>query len=117
MVQRLGDGQLICSKHWAKEFDKPEPETGWIAGECDFCLRSKAAAMLGQKGGRVKSKAKSEAAKKRNAARKAGLKRFLVFYLNGDRKEIKARDEDEARNFGLSHCDNAKTSIMGIGEL
>ena len=41
MVQRLGDGQLICSACWAEQFEKPEPETGWIAGECDFCESKK----------------------------------------------------------------------------
>lgn len=37
MVQKLGDGQHICSACWSAQFDKPEPENNWVAGECDFC--------------------------------------------------------------------------------
>lgn len=41
MVQKLGDGQHICSDCWSKAFSKPEPENNWISGECDFCKNDK----------------------------------------------------------------------------
>jgi len=63
MIQRLGDGQCICSEHWSKEFTGPEPVTGWEAGKCDWCSRAKAAATLGRKGGMSKSEAKVKASR------------------------------------------------------
>jgi hypothetical protein len=41
MVLRLGDGSMICDKHWAEEYpDKPEPVRGWVLGVCNHCLQS-----------------------------------------------------------------------------
>jgi hypothetical protein len=38
MVQRLGDGELICSACWARFYPgMKEPTMGWEAGECTFC--------------------------------------------------------------------------------
>jgi len=40
MVQRLGDGQCVCEKHWASEYpDNPEPVNNWTLGVCDYCER------------------------------------------------------------------------------
>jgi hypothetical protein len=63
MVQKLGDGQNICSKHWRKEFEGPEPTYGWVSGECDWCKRSEAAAALGKKGGSAKTEKKAAASR------------------------------------------------------
>jgi hypothetical protein len=59
MIQKLGDGQNICSDCWGREFDTPEPTHGWQAGECDFCARREAARALG----RAKSERKAAAAR------------------------------------------------------
>ncbi len=60
MVQRLGDGQRICSTHWQKAFpDTPKPVYEWQSGECDWCARSEAAAALG----RIKSERKAAASR------------------------------------------------------
>lgn len=64
MVQKLGDGQCICSEHWQKEFEAKEPVTGWIAGECDWCKRSEAAAALGRSRSPKKATASRENGKK-----------------------------------------------------
>jgi len=49
MVQKLGDGQNICSHCWDREFDTPEPTTGWIAGKCDFCKEAPAVYKYGMR--------------------------------------------------------------------
>lgn len=36
-VIKLGDGHDICEECWKREFEAETPETGWFAGECDFC--------------------------------------------------------------------------------
>lgn len=37
-VQRLGDGSRVCEDCWETECPgKDLPETGWDAGECDYC--------------------------------------------------------------------------------
>lgn len=38
MVIRLGDGTMLCDKHYAQEYpDTPEPDTGWELGVCTMC--------------------------------------------------------------------------------
>ena len=59
MVHRLGDGRLICSKHWAKVCATIEPRYGLEGGECNWCARSEAAATLG----RIKSERKAAASR------------------------------------------------------
>ncbi len=60
MIQRLGDGQCICSAHWRKAFpDIPEPVDWWVAGDCHWCIRSEAAAALGS----IKSERKAAASR------------------------------------------------------
>jgi len=75
IVQRLSDGQVICSTCWAKEFDKPEPVTGWVAGECDFCKRREAAALLGRKGGKARAGRPAAVAASRENGKKGGAPR------------------------------------------
>ena len=74
MVQRLGDGQLICSDCWSKEFDKPEPINGWVSGECDFCRRRNAASILGSIRTPKKSASSRENGKKGGRPRKEEAK-------------------------------------------
>lgn len=75
IAQRLGDGQLICSACWAKEFERPEPEAGWIAGDCDFCKRREAAALLGRKGGKARAGKPAAVAASRENGKKGGRPR------------------------------------------
>jgi hypothetical protein len=72
MVQKLGDGQNICSKHWRKEFEGPEPTYGWVAGECTWCQRSEAGAALGR------SRSKKKAASSRENGKRGGRPKKYV---------------------------------------
>lgn len=75
-VYMLGDGTKLCDKHLAEQFPgRPEPETGWIAGECDTCSATAAARILGHRGGLAnthkQAKARAQNGKKGGRPRKS----------------------------------------------
>ncbi len=60
MVQRLSNGQRICSECWNKTFpNSTKPVYGWVDDGCDWCIRSRAGAALGS----IKSERKAAASR------------------------------------------------------